>query len=1012
MAKYGLILALMAGMALAYAASAPPAIGPAAGAASLATGSPFAPNRPSAAQIAVEGWVKDIHNKPVSGSVVALDGRQTGSDSTGYFHFTTTQLANAPAFSSDVDGGLTVAVTAPGHAGWTISGARYYRGDTLRLYPRLADAGQAPTVVKAAQTQMANRSPVASFAATRPGDLSREALAGANRDPTARSGHAGIAASAQSPSPALPAQIRVYRTATGVVEVVPFKDYVKHVLPNEWVSTWPADSLRSGAMAVKEYGWYWVAMGGKQPALGADVKDNTDDQVYDPNVSYASTDAAVDATWQYAMTLNGSQFQASYCAGTYQADPSADCPWDQHYMTQWGSKYYADQGKSWSWILEFYFPGLVISPSPPGGGGSPPTPQAPARSTFTVGQGATQPSIFQDAYDRNGGEAVLGRPTGAVHWWLQYLSDNNVLEQPFSGGGGNGGVWLVFDILKSNTSGISRAYAISGNIANAYANHDPPGPEWLGAPTSDAYTSSAGAGGLVSQGFTRGTLAVNAGSVQYTAWPGQFNGWEADYFVGKPPDAMQAGPALDLPGQPANVADVPKPDMNWPIEAAVPGSLGVGKVDWSAQFTRVMQVNPGTYDFSLTADSGLRLWIDGLLAINAWTASGSHTETYEADLDSSPHTVRVQYFSPDGKAQLTFSMNARSSAQPAPTQPAIVEGPSAPGGSASLRVKVNWLGRAPAPNDSWVQPLTLQLSAPGNPAIIGSYRGMTDSSGVATFGNLPVGTFDVHVKGLHSLQSARASIAMPPGVVTDVDMKSLIEGDVDGDNCVTVDDFALVQAMVGTDKNTPGFDPRADLNGDGRVTVADVSLLRSGFDRCGDISADNDLYAMSSDASPGSAPDWSPWLNPAALHNDLSLSLYAGATTVRQGDLLQVQVVAGTGAQAIDGGSFLLTYDPALLAPVDSSGNPVSASEPGLALPSVLTNWVDTKGGVIGYAAGMLQGDPPAGQVVLTTLTFRALHAGSAALHFAPLTSGYMELTNGGVNLLAKSHDLTLNVTP
>lgn len=38
-----------------------------------------------------------------------------------------------------------------------------------------------------------------------------------------------------------------------------FRTYVKEVLPNEWISSWPVDSLRAGAEAVKEYGW-WATM--------------------------------------------------------------------------------------------------------------------------------------------------------------------------------------------------------------------------------------------------------------------------------------------------------------------------------------------------------------------------------------------------------------------------------------------------------------------------------------------------------------------------------------------------------------------------------------------------------------------------------------------------------------------------------------------------------------------------------------------------------------------------------
>src|SRR5205814_9527115 len=118
------------------------------------------------------------------------------------------------------------------------------------------------------------------------------------------------------------------------------------------------------------------------------------------------------------------------------------------------------------------------------------------------------------------------------------------------------------------------------------------------------------------------------------------------------------------------------------------------------------------------------------------------------------------------------------------------------------------------------------------------------------------------------------------------------------------------------------------------------------------------------------------------------------------------------GTQPVDGASFLLKYDPASLAPIDASGNTAALSEPGVSLPAVLTNWVDPKGGAIGYAAGMLQGSAPSGQVVLTTLTFRALKSGPTSLCFGPLPSGLMQLTNGGANLLASAMPLTLTVSP
>ena len=67
----------------------------------------------------------------------------------------------------------------------------------------------------------------------------------------------------------LPSSILVYRKSAGSVVRVDFKTYVKNVLPNEWVSSWPAESLKAGAVAVKSYGWYWALHSTRKTSGGA-----------------------------------------------------------------------------------------------------------------------------------------------------------------------------------------------------------------------------------------------------------------------------------------------------------------------------------------------------------------------------------------------------------------------------------------------------------------------------------------------------------------------------------------------------------------------------------------------------------------------------------------------------------------------------------------------------------------------------------------------------------------------
>ena len=130
--------------------------------------------------------------------------------------------------------------------------------------------------------------------------------------------------------------------------------------------------------------------------------------------------------------------------------------------------------------------------------------------------------------------------------------------------------------------------------------------------------------------------------------------------------------------------------------------------------------------------------------------------------------------------------------------------------------------------------------------------------------------------------------------------------------------------------------------------------------------------------------------------------------------MIEVQVVANTAAQAVDGASFIVSYDPTMLKPVDGNGKTRAAFDPGVALPGVMGNWVDANGGFAGYSAGILQGDPPQGSLTLATIRFRVLPraSGVVRLGLVPTSSPNMQLTDGGTNLLATANGLSLNVKP
>lgn len=162
-----------------------------------------------------------------------------------------------------------------------------------------------------------------------------------------------------------PSTIRVYRAGLGRVDVVNFNTYVKNVLPNEWIPSWRAESLKAGAMATKTYAWYRVLhwKGGSLNGVCYDLRDNTTDQSYKPNSALAATTAAVDATWSTRMMKGGSIFEAAYCSNMYCTFSVDACGAATNgvRLSQWGTQSCAGLGYGYQKILStYYYTGLTF----------------------------------------------------------------------------------------------------------------------------------------------------------------------------------------------------------------------------------------------------------------------------------------------------------------------------------------------------------------------------------------------------------------------------------------------------------------------------------------------------------------------------------------------------------------------------------------------------------------------------------------------------------------------------
>lgn len=133
-------------------------------------------------------------------------------------------------------------------------------------------------------------------------------------------------------------------------------------------------------------------------------------------------------------------------------------------------------------------------------------------------------------------------------------------------------------------------------------------------------------------------------------------GYQAEYFANR-----------DLAGAPVLTRHDATIDFNW--GGGRPGD-GVPTDNFSARWKRsVVAEVEGSYKFTVTADDGIRLFIDGQKVLDKWFPQGATTYSIAHQLTQGAHDVVLEYFEAGGDAVAKLAYERTSDPPPPPPPP-------------------------------------------------------------------------------------------------------------------------------------------------------------------------------------------------------------------------------------------------------------------------------------------------------------------------------------------------------
>ncbi|MEM7800807.1 MAG: PA14 domain-containing protein, partial [Chloroflexota bacterium] len=147
--------------------------------------------------------------------------------------------------------------------------------------------------------------------------------------------------------------------------------------------------------------------------------------------------------------------------------------------------------------------------------------------------------------------------------------------------------------------------------------------------------------------------------------------WRGEYFNNT---ALSGSPVLTRNDQAIN--------FNWGSSSPSPNL--VDNDNFSVRWTQTVGLAAGTYQFNVTVDDGVRLYVNDQLIIDRWTTSPGLVSGQIA-LPGGDTRIRLEYFELTGLGQVRLDWQAVSESSAAPSAPSAPSAASASEGSAVLR---------------------------------------------------------------------------------------------------------------------------------------------------------------------------------------------------------------------------------------------------------------------------------------------------------------------------------------